>query len=147
MYESTAQMATIGIAAWVAPNPFGEPTAYLMVYPTEDVGREELAATAKNVGLRSLDTEGDIMWVGTDTLAAALRAMQIELWAHDKIWLRHTVTDHLTGAAIARGYVALVVGTVPLNAEPDAEVIAAYLSDRQRVYAGLVRVRLTADDD
>jgi hypothetical protein len=139
-------MANIGIVAWIAPNPFGEPTAYLMVYPTEDVGTEELASTAKSLGLRSLDTAGDIMWIGTDTLVAALRAMQIELWTGDKIWLRHTVTDDLTGAAIARRYAVLVVGTAPLDAEPDAEAIAAYLSERQRVFAGLVRLRLRMTD-
>jgi hypothetical protein len=139
-------MANIGIVAWIAPNPFGEPAAYLMVYPTEDAGSEELACSAKSLGLRSLDTEGDIMWVGTDTLVAALRAMQIELWATDKIWLRHTVTDDLMSAVIARRYIVLVVGTAPLDAEPDAEAIVAYLSDRQRVFAGLVRIRLKITD-
>ena len=146
MEPSTALMASIGTAAWIAPNPFEEPTAYIMVYPTGDAGTEELTTTAQSLGLRRLDTEGDIMWVGTDTLVAALRAMQVEFWAGDTVWLRHAVTDDLTGAAIARRYVVLVIGTTPLRAEPDGEMIAAYLSDRHRVHAGLVKIRLKVTD-
>jgi hypothetical protein len=143
---STALIVDIGAAGWVAPNPFGEPTAYILVHPIDGVGGDELGTTAQGLGFKRLDAEGDIMWVGTDTLLAALRAMQVEFWSGDSIWVRHAVTDDWTGAAIARRYVVLVIGTAPLTADPDGSAIAAYLSNRESVHAGLVKIRLNVTD-
>ena len=140
--SSTALIADIGAAAWIAQNPFDEPTAYFLVHPLDDVASEELGTTAQRLGFKRLDADGDIMWVGTDTLLVALRAMQAEFWAGESIWIRHSVTDDWTGVAIARRYVVLVIGTAPLTADPDGQAISEYLLDRQSIHAGLVKVRL-----
>lgn len=142
----TAITAAIGLASWISTNPFGEPTAYLLAYPQNDDAVAVLAADAERFTFKRLDAEGDILWVGTDTLQAALRAMQVEFWSGDDVWARHPVGDEWTGAAIARRYVVLVIGTAVTDANSDGIAIADYLSQRDQVFTGLVKIRLKVTD-
>lgn len=135
-------IATSGIVTWIANNPFGEPSAYLLVHPKEEIDADGFLSMAEHMGFKRLDGEGDITWVGTETLLAALRARQVEFWAGERLWMRHPVTDDWTGAAIARRYVVLAIGTTALPDDPDDEDIAAYLAERTSVYPGLVKIRL-----
>ena len=146
MASTDAPTADLGAATWVAPNPFGEPTGYVLVHPLDETGIDTLVETAERLGLKRLDAEGDIMWVGTDTLLAALRARQFEFWAGDDLWMRHPVPDTWTGVAIARRYVVLVIGTAPLAPDPEGVVISEFLSRRDGAYTGLVKVRLKVTD-
>lgn len=95
---------------------------------------------------KRLDAEGDILPVGTDTLQAALRALQVEFWAGEDLWARHPVGDEWTGAAIARRYVVLVIGTTVLTEDPDGTAISNYLAQRDQVFTGLVKIRLKVTD-
>lgn len=152
MSDATGTTPTrdIGMAAWSAPNPFGEPTAYLLVHPLDAAGTADGADTAgpalteaiAALGLKRLDADGDILPIGTDTLYASLRALRVELCANDQVWLSRTVTDDWIGNAIGRRYIVLATGTEPLAQDADGEAIADYLADRENVYAGLVKIRV-----
>lgn len=140
--STTPPTRDIGVAAWSAPNPFGEPTAYLLVHPVDAAADETLTAAITALGLKRLDADGDILPIGTDTLYASLRGLRVELCTDDEIWLSRPVTDGWTGNAIGRRYIVLATGTRPLPDDADAEAIAAYLADRENVYAGLVKIRV-----
>lgn len=135
----------VATTAWSAPNPFGEPTAFLLVHPTNGPDDGALAGAVARLGLKRLDADGDILPIGTGELYASLRALRVELWAPEGIWLSHPVTDEWMGRAVARRYVVLAVGAEPLPEGADADAIAAYLADRRSVHAGLVRIRVRLD--
>lgn len=135
----------VGAATWSAPNPFGEPTAYVLVHP---IGRPDdgtLGAAITRFGLKRLDADGDILPIGTDTLYASLRAMSVELCTAEGVWLSHPVTDEWTGNAVGRRYVVLAIGTTPLAEDADAHAISAYLADHASVHTALVKIRVRFD--
>jgi len=103
---------------------------------------EALTGAIATLGLKRLDTDGDILPIGTDTLYASLRALRVELCANDQAWLGRPVTDGWTGNAIGRRYIVLATGTQPLAEDADADAIATYLADRENVYAALVKIRV-----
>ena len=132
---------------WIAPNPFDEPTAYLLLHPPSGGGAldDGVRRAAAELGLRRLDREAEMMWVGTDALAASLRGDRVELWSRSRSWWSQSVNDDWTGTAIARRYIVLTLGTVPLLGE-DATAVSAYLRHSDRVYTGLVKIRLRVTD-
>lgn len=132
----------VGMTAWSAPNPFGEPTAFVLVHPIEAPDDGPLADAVARLGLRRIDAEGDILPIGTDTLYASLHGLRVELCTADGVWLRHAVSDDWTGHAIGRRYVVLAIGTAPLDADADATAISAYLADATNVHAALVKIRV-----
>lgn len=132
----------IGLTAWWAPNPFGETTAFVLVHPVDGPDDGTLAEAISGLGLKRLDADGDILPIGTDTLYASLRAMQVELCGADGVWLSHPVTDEWTGNAIGRRYIVLAVGTTPLAEDADASAISTYLAEREHVHAALVKIRV-----
>ena len=137
----------VGVTVWSAPNPFGEPTAFALVHPEPDVvigGLEELAG---GLGLKRLDAEGDIPWIGTDVLYASLRAMQVELCHGSDVWVSGPVSDDWTGNAVGRRYVVLTIGLDPLPDPADAAEIADYLTRRDRIWTGLVKIRVRMTQD
>lgn len=136
----------IGLTAWSAPNPFGEPTAFVLVHPITGPDDGTLADTIARLGLKRLDADGDILPIGSDTLYASLRAMQVELCTSEGVWLSHPVTDDWTGNAIGRRYVVLVIGTAPLADDADAAAISGHLSDREQVFTALVKIRVRLEN-
>lgn len=136
----------VGSALWVAPNPFGEPTAYLLVHPRSDAAAPPLGAVAGTLGLKRIDEPGDILPVGTDVMVAALRGLHVDLWAGDRRWLELPVGDSWTAAAVGRRYIVLVIGSEPQDEVADADQIAAYLGEPGRVRTGLVKIRLKVTD-
>lgn len=139
---TNAASQTVGVTTWSAPNPFGEPTAFVLVHPIDASDDGSLSRTIDDLGLKRLDADGDILPIGTDTLYASLRAMRVELCTPDGVWMSRPVTDDWTGKAVGRRYVVLAIGTQPLADEADATAIAEYLSDRGNVYAALVKIRV-----
>jgi hypothetical protein len=137
--------AEIGMTTWSAPNPFGEPTAFVLVHPIAAPDDGTLAEAIAHLGLKRLDASGDILPIGTDTLYAALRALRVELCDGDGVWLSRPVTDDWTGCAIGRRYIVLAIGGAPLSDEADARAISAYLADRTAVHAALVKIRVRFD--
>lgn len=137
-----ATPADIGLTAWSAPNPFGEPTAFLLVHPVATADDGTLADAVARLGMKRLDAEGDILPIGTDTLYASLRAMRVELCTPESVWLTRPVTDDWTGNAIGRRYIVLVIGVTPLAEDATAEAISAYLADLENVYTALVKIRV-----
>lgn len=137
----------IGLTAWTAPNPFGEPAAYLLVHPLVGAPGTVLSEAVDELGLKRIDESGDILPIGTDTLYASLRGMQVELCTADGVWLSLPVTDDWTGNAIGRRYIVLALGTTPLASDADAEAISAYLADPESVYAGLVKIRMRIEQN
>ncbi|GIF62518.1 hypothetical protein Ais01nite_05530 [Asanoa ishikariensis] len=135
----------IGLTAWSAPNPFGEPTAFVLVHPISGDDDGTFAGAVANLGMRRLDADGDILPIGTDTLYASLRAMRVELCGPDGVWLSHPVIDDWTANAIGRRYIVLAIGTAPLAGDADAAAISAYLADRANVHAALVKIRVRFD--
>lgn len=133
---------TIGLTTWSAPNPFGEPTAFVLVHPVDGEDDGTLAAASESLGLKRLDADGDILPIGTDTLYASLRALQVELCTPRGVWLIQPVTDDWTGHAIGRRYIVLAVGTAPLAGDADARAISAYLADRETVHTALVKIKV-----
>lgn len=140
--ENDAAQPELSLTVWSAPNPFGEPSAFALVHPTEASADTAVESIGEQLGLKRLDAAGDIPWVGTDTMYASLRAMRVELCAGSDVWIDSEVTDSWTGNAVARRYVVLAVGKDPLPEEVDAEAIAEYLTHQDRVYTGLVKIRL-----
>lgn len=145
MTAPTTETTDIGLTAWSAPNPFGEPTAFVLVHPLRTVDDGTLADAIARLGLKRLDAEGDILPIGTDTLYASLRALQVELCTSAGVWLAHPVTDEWTGHAIGRRYIVLVVGTAPLGDDADAAAISTYLAEHERVFTGLVKIRVRVE--
>lgn len=142
----------IATAAWIAPNPFGEPTSYLLVHPDADSrAGAALVATAESLGLKRLDEDGDIPWVPTERLVVALRGIHADLWAGpaeaQERWLSVLVPDAWTAAAVGRRYVVLVIGDAAGPEVMDAEAIAEYLTHPEQVRTGLVRIRLKVTED
>lgn len=86
-----------------------------------------------------------MMWVGTDDLVASLRGDRVTLWRGAEPWWAHHVSDEWTGAAIGRRYVVLVVGSDAITRTDPVE-LSAYLTRRERVHAGLVKIRLRVTD-
>ena len=142
---AVAPAPRIGMTAWSAPNPFGEPTAFVLVHPVAAPDDGTLAGAVARLGLKRLDDPGDILPIGTDTLYAALRALRVELCDGNGVWLSRPVTDDWTGCAIGRRYVVLAIGSAPLSDEADARAISAYLADRTAVHAALVKIRVRFD--
>lgn len=130
------------MTAWSAPNPFGEPTAFVLIHPIGAPDDGTLGAAIGSLGLKRLDGDGDILPIGTDHLYASLKAMRVELCRPDGVWMSHPVTDEWTGNAIGRRYIVLVVGTEPLPDDADADAISAYLANRESVYTALVKIRV-----
>lgn len=143
----TTSSQPVGLTAWSAPNPFGEPTAYLLVHPLEGAPEDVLEQTIADLGLKRIDEGGDILPIGTGLLYASLRAMQVELCTSDGVWVSSPVTDDWTGHAIGRRYIVLALGTKPLDSEADAAAISAYLTDRESVYAALVKIRVRMEQN
>ncbi|WP_040796991.1 hypothetical protein [Nocardia higoensis] len=144
---TTPSTRDIGVTAWSAPNPFGEPTAYLLVHPVHGTADDALLETITTLGLERSDIDGDILPIGTDTLYASLRALRVELCRNDQVWLSRPVTDGWTAHAIGRRYIVLAAGTEPLAEDADAGAIAAYLADRENVYAALVKIRVRREQE
>jgi hypothetical protein len=141
--ESTETVAArTGATVWTAPNPFGEPTAFVLVHPVGEPDDGALAASVARLGMKRLDAAGDILPVGTDLLFASLRALRVELCTPEGVWLSRPVTDDWTGVALGRRYVVLAVGTAPLVDDADAAALSAYLADRGSVHAALVKIRV-----
>jgi hypothetical protein len=133
---------------WTAPNPFDESAAYLLLHPVSATSApgDGVRQVADGLGLRRLDREAEMMWVGTDVLAASLRGERVDLWNGARSsWWSQWVTDEWTGAAIARRYIVLAMGITPLL-DKDAKAVSAYLRHSDRVYAGLVKIRLRVTD-
>lgn len=132
---------------WISPNPFNEATAYLLLHPLTDgpLIPDGVQALSTELGLRRLDRDAEMMWVGTDTLVAALHGTRVGLWRGTRPWWSHAVTDAWTAAAIARRYIVLVVGTTPLCGE-DSRAVSAYLGRHDQTYAGLVKIRFRLED-
>lgn len=135
----------VSAVTWIAPNPFGEPTAYLLVHPVGLAGVDGLLEAVQGFGLRRLDTGAEMMWVGPDTLVAALRGDRAGLWRGPDLWWSQPVTDEWTGTAIARRYIVLVVGDEPL-VDDDAAGLSTYLGRTEHVHAGLIKIRLKVTD-
>lgn len=139
-----------GCALWVARNPYGEESAYLMLYPDgppEGVAEnQEIGGLAHSLGLMPLAEPSEIPFVATDTLCVALQGALATLWAGDRQWLTLPVTDEWTGRAIARRYIVLVIGTRIHHGNMDSQQIATYLSHREAIHLGLVRIRLRVED-
>lgn len=150
MSQSTPPVATegleVGLTTWSAPNPFGEPTAFVLVHPIGEYDDGSLAESITGMGLKRLDADGDILPIGTDILFASLRARRVELCTPAGVWLDQPVTDDWTANAVGRRYVVLVVGTAPLSDDADAEAISAYLADREHIHAALVRIRVRVEN-
>ncbi|MEV4510686.1 hypothetical protein AB0K00_17160 [Dactylosporangium sp. NPDC049525] len=143
---TTASTVDIGMTAWSALNPFGEPTAFVLVHPISAHDDGTFADTIAALGLRRLDVDGEILPIGTDVLYASLRAMRVELCTPAGVWLSHDVTDDWTANAVGRRYIVLAIGTAPLAADADAGAVAAYLADRASVHTALVRIRVRFDE-
>ncbi|GAB2640797.1 hypothetical protein GCM10027068_20520 [Prescottella soli] len=139
---TTGSTQQIGVTAWSAPNPFGEPTAFVLVHPTGAIDDGTLSDVIADLGLRRLDADGDILPIGTDTLYASLRAQRVELCTADGVWLNRPVTDDWTGNALGRRYIVLAVGTAQLSDDADAAAISKYLGARENVFAALVKIRV-----
>lgn len=137
-----ATPTNIGLTAWSALNPFGEPTAFLLVHPVAGADDGTLADAVARLGMKRLDAEGDILPIGTDTLYASLRAMSVELCTADGVWLSRPVTDDWTGNAIGRRYIVLVIGVTPLAEDAGSEQISAYLGQLENVFTALVKIRV-----
>jgi hypothetical protein len=135
----------LGMTTWSAPNPFGEPTAFVLVHPIATPDDGTLARASTDLGLRRLDASGDILPVGTDRLYASLGARRVELCTPRGVWLDRRVSDDWTGHAIGRRYVVLAIGTAPLPGDADARAISGYLADRESVHAALVQIRVRFD--
>ncbi|GAA1856909.1 hypothetical protein ACFQZV_02980 [Microbacterium koreense] len=148
MTESTSpeQGLDVGLTTWSAPNPFGEPTAYVLVHPLTRSDDGPLLEAITGMGLKRLDTDGDILPIGTDVLFASLRALRVELSTPSGVWLSQPVTDDWTANAIGRRYVVLVVGTEPLRDDADAEALTSYLADRTSIFAALVKIRVRVEN-
>ncbi|MCF8610509.1 hypothetical protein L5G28_10140 [Gordonia sp. HY285] len=144
---TTESTPSIGMTAWSAPNPFDESTAFVLVHPIHEEDDGTLGAAVASLGLKRLDSDGDILPIGTDTLYASLRAMSVELCTGDGVWMSHPVTDDWTGNAIGRRYIVLAVGTAPLSDDADPSEISAYLAAKENVYAGLVKIRVRFERD
>lgn len=139
----------VGSVLWVAPNPFGESTAYLMLYPESDQvsddAKDSLKELSKTLGLKKFDEDGDIPFLGKQVLEVGLHGTLATLWAGDHEWLTVAVSDQWTAQAIARRYIVLVVGSSPHARSMDAEQIADYLRASEGIYLGLVRIRLRVE--
>lgn len=59
----------VGLTAWSAPNPFGEPTAYLLAHPLDGAPEDVLAEAITHLDLKRIDRDGDILPIGSDTPA------------------------------------------------------------------------------
>lgn len=136
----------VGLTTWSSPNPFGEPTAYVLVHPLTSPDDGSLAEAVGGMGLKRLDADGDILPIGSEILSASLRARRVELCTPAGVWLDQPVTDDWTANAIGRRYVVLVVGTEPLSEDADAEALSAYLADREHAYAALVKIRVRVEN-
>ena len=136
----------VGMTAWSAPNPFGDPTAYLLVHPVTQTDDGTLGEAIAALGLKRLDADGDILPIGTDTLYASLRALRVDLCRPDGVWLATPVTDDWTANALGRRYIVLVLGTQPLADDADADAIAGYLAEREHVHTALVKIRVRLDN-
>jgi hypothetical protein len=141
----TASALEFGMTAWSALNPFGEPTAFILVHPTSAYDDGTFSETIAALGLKRLDAGAEMLPIGTDVLYASLRAMQVELCTSAGVWLSHHVSDDWTANAVGRRYIVLAVGTAPLAADADADAVAAYLADRASVHTALVRIRVRLD--
>lgn len=149
MTDSTPTAETgleVGLTAWSAPNPFGEPTAFLLVHPLSAPDDGTLVEAVTGMGLKRLDADGDILPLGTEVLYASLRAMRVELCTAAGVWLDQPVTDDWTANAIGRRYIVLVVGTRPLADDADADAISAYLADRASIFTALVKIRVRVEN-
>lgn len=146
---ATQPLADLALTTWSAPNPFGEPTAFVLAHPLAPQDRPE--AEAENVGVESiverlgmkrLDASGDILPIGTDVLFASLRALKVELCTPQGVWLEQSVSDEWTGHAVGRRYIVLAVGAQPLPLDADAHAISAYLRQADGIHAALVKIRV-----
>lgn len=150
MTETTPPAATagleVGLTTWSAPNPFDEPTAFVLVHPLTEVDDGTLAEAVSGMGLKRLDADGDILPIGTDVLYASLKALRVELCTPRGVWLDQPVTDDWTANAIGRRYVVLVVGTQPLVDDAEAEAISTYLAGREHIWTALVKIRVRVEN-
>ncbi len=139
----------VGSVLWVAPNPFGESTSYLMLYPdaaeVSDAARASMRDLATTLGLKKYEEDGDIPFIGTDTLDVGLHGALATLWAGSQEWLTVAVSNQWTAQAIARRYIVLVVGATPHAGGMDAQQISDYLREADEVSLGLVRIRLRVE--
>ncbi|WP_099332187.1 hypothetical protein [Actinomyces minihominis] len=144
---SEAEMSShnINTFTWIAPNPFGEDTPFLLLTPGDRAAQTELQAASEQLGLESMGFGGDIPWVGTDHLAVALRGPLADLYAADRTWIKVPVIDAWTGNAIARRYIVLAAGEAITGPDMSADELSAYL--KSDVHAGLVKIRLRVTDN
>jgi len=130
----------VGVVDWLASNPFGEPTAFLLLHPLVP-GSSALAVLAGELGLSSIDNRQDMPRVGTDTLVGRLSDSGAELRRQEDVWIRQAVDDRWLTAARDRGYIVLTVCTHMLESDAGASrSMVEYLSHRKHVHAALVNV-------
>lgn len=146
----SAAEENLAATLWVAPNPYGQETAYLLLYPDSPSrpghDNSQVSALADSFGLEPMAESREIAFVPTDTLCVALQGAVATLWAGDRKWLTFPATDEWTGRAIARRYIVLVMGSAPHIGEIGAEQIARYLSNAAAIRLGLVRIRLRIEE-
>ncbi|GAA3634547.1 hypothetical protein GCM10022200_17240 [Microbacterium awajiense] len=146
MTTGAAAGLDVGLTTWSSPNPFGEPTAYVLVHPLTRRDDGSLAEAISGMGLKRLDADGDILPLGTEILYASLRARRVELCTTAGVWLDQPVTDDWTANAIGRRYVVLVAGTEPLADDADADALSSYLADRAHIHTALVKIRVRVEN-
>lgn len=144
--QSGGDVSDLNSFSWVAPNPFGELTPFLLLTPGNEKGRARLNAFAAGLELQPIDSGQEMAWIGTDYLTVALRGLAAELGTEDNPWLNVPVPDQWTSAALSRKYVVLAVGDRITADDMDTEQISAYIRQEQSVRAALVKIRLRVTD-
>lgn len=133
--------------AWTAPNPFGDPTPFLLLTPGNEVGIGRLEEFAEALDLQPIGSGGEMPWVGTDYLSVALRGLVADLGTENGSWLKVPVSDQWTSTALSRKYTVLAVGRTITKGEMENDEISEYLRAAPPVRAALVKIRLRVTDE
>lgn len=130
----------IGLTAWLAPNPFGETSAFLLLHPRDDATAAQLTTLALEMGLAHLDGPSDIPRIGTDTLSIVLSDTSFQVRTADTVLVEHIVSADWLDAARQRSYIVLAMGSERMADEESSESVRAYLSRHDAVSAGIVQL-------
>lgn len=133
---------SVEVTTWVASNPFGEATAFLLLCPAGEKDLAVMPDIAAALGLLRTDHERDIPWVGTDFLAWRVNNnAELELRVGERVWLSSPVTEAWAAEAHRRRYLVLAIGreVYPFDSR-DAELVASYVQQPDRIFAGLVKL-------
>lgn len=130
----------IGLIAWVAPNPFGETAAYLLLHPRDQLTAQRLPDLADGLGMLPADRAADIPRIGTDHLFVLLAEHRFEMRSEQGVLVEHIVSDDWLAAARERRYVVLAIGRELMEGEEIRGQVAAYLARRDRLLAGIVNL-------